>query len=400
MAIIYKPFVSIRTVLCMLLVTFLIAGPALAQSELFTIENVIVDVTAKNALEARNQAFEKAQQQAFITLAERMLSEAEAQTLAPPETLLISSLIQDYEVTAEKLSTVRYVGTYTFRFKDSAVRQYFSGQGVQYTDVGSKPLLVLPFFQFGERTVLWSPYNAWIQAWNRAENLGGLVPLMVPMGDLQDVKDIGDEEALTYDQHRLAGLLTRYEAGEAVLLIAIPDANLSLVTGDQESATGALSVHIYRTDRAGPEYVQQIVETARPGQTKGQLLDQAVRSVHKTLQKDWKTKTLAAASESNRIHVQVAFKNLQEWSETQKSLQRVYGINEVILRSLSPKSAQIDLVFQGTADRLRLALQQADMTLSEPRISMAGYNGKYQNLSQPLVYDLYMNKFGSYSGRF
>ena len=251
--------------------------------------------------------------------------------------------------------------------------------------------------------MLWSPHNTWLQAWNRAENLSGVVPLVVPLGDLEDIKDIGEDEALTYDEGGLSNMLSRYQSGEAVLAIAIPDQDLALLRNDTEQAIGALAIHIYRTDRAGPEYMQQIIATAVQGQTKGQLLDEAVKKVHKALQRNWKRNTLVDASDSNYLQVRVDFKSLEEWAETQKALEQVYGINEIVLRSLSPKSARVDLIFQGTEQRLRMALQQANITLSEPRISMAGFYQEIDNPAMPLVYELYLNRYAPvspYGGRF
>ena len=391
MAIVYKPFIATRTVFYTLFACFLLWGfPALAAEDLYTVEGVKVDVTAENALAARDQAFIKAQEEAFKTLASRMLSETGAESVAVPESATISTMIQDYEITEEKLSAVRYIGTYTFRFRDSAVKQYFVGSNVQYTDVSSRPVLILPFYQPEARALLWSPYNPWIQAWNRADSLGGLVPIIVPLGDLQDVKDIGEDEALTYDDRGLANILGRYDAGEAVVAIAIPDANLALVSGDQEPATGSLAVHIYRTDQGSPEKVQEIIMTAS-SQNRAQMLDDAVKKVHAALQKDWKQKTMVQpATQKNMMQVRVPFANLDEWSQIQRTLERVHGISQITLRSLSPKFARVDLIYQGDEARLRLALQQANVTLSAPAYTQAGYSAT--SSAQPPVYDLYVNR--------
>ena len=101
---------------------------ATAASSLFTVENVQVDVTAANALEARQQAFEEAQFLAFEELTKRMLSAPQPADYRNLPVQTISSLVQDYEVKDEKLSAKRYIGTYTFRFRDNAVRKYFSGK--------------------------------------------------------------------------------------------------------------------------------------------------------------------------------------------------------------------------------------------------------------------------------
>ncbi len=362
---------------------------ARADSALFTITDVKVDVTAENSAVAREQAFAKAQSDAFSKLAGRMMSEGEIGKFTLPDTQTISTMIKDFEVTQEQLSSVRYIGTYTFSFNDKNVRRFFSGQGVRYTDVGSRPVLALPFYERDNGPVLWSHQNDWMRAWNHAGNLGGLVPIVVPIGDLMDVADINDDEALNYDERKLQSLLRRYDAGEAAILFAVPDHSL-LVAGDQDSAIGSLMIQIYRTDRAGPEAVQNITVDAKGGETKKVLFARATKKVHKALQKNWKEKTIVSPSNGNRLQVRVHFEGLEQWAATQTALERVYGVSEIVLQSLSPKEARVDLVFQGSESRLRLALAQADMTLSKPQINPAsfGYGG-----GEGLVYELYLNRF-------
>lgn len=392
MVILYKPFTLSRIVFCTLfLCFFLVVLPTMASGSLFTVEEVKVDVTAANALQAKEQAFEEAKMKAFEEISARMLTDDGGQELPAPDPLTISTLIQDFEVTNEQLSSVRYVGTYRFRFKDSAVKKYFAGQGLRYTDVASKPILILPFYQRGEKSVLWSHDNLWAQAWNRSENLGGVVPVAIPLGDLADVRDIGDDQAMNYSDSGLSRMLERYGAGEAVLAIAVPDQNF-------QQGAGTLTIHLYRTDRLQPEYVQEIRISKRSTQSLDDALNEGVRRVQKALQRDWKNKTAVSSNQNNRLKVKVSFENINEWIKTQRALKRVYGVNEIALKSLSPKSAVVDIIFQGTEERLRLALEQADMTLARPRIdATANSNGRIA----PMIYELYLNSAKrGYSQRF
>ena len=85
-----------------------------AYDNLFTVEGVTVDVTAENAVAARDEAFMKAQRDAFAVLAKRMVAEGQAGNVGVPDDDTLSSFVKDFEVTNEKLSAVRYIGTYTF----------------------------------------------------------------------------------------------------------------------------------------------------------------------------------------------------------------------------------------------------------------------------------------------
>ena len=198
------------------------APTVMAADPAFTISDVHVDVTSDNAAKAREEAFAKAQYNAFQKLANRLLSKGQISSFEMPNPRLISTLINDFEVTNEQLSTVRYVGTYTFRFKDSEVRRYLNMQNMSFTDVASKAVLVLPFYQTGSETVLWDDSNLWMKAWARNKTYQGLVPVLVPIGDLQDVSDIEGSEPLDYHSDKMAAMIERYNAREAIIVIAAP----------------------------------------------------------------------------------------------------------------------------------------------------------------------------------
>lgn len=366
------------------------AGHATAEDSVFTVSGVHVDVTAENAVAAREAAFDQAQSKAFAALAARLLPDDEAASLTPPGTDVISDLVQDFEITEERLSSVRYVGTYTFRFKNDAVRNYFSGTGLSYTDVESKAVLILPFYQWGDRTILWDENNPWRRTWTRSSHGDqGLVPVVVPIGDLADVTALDGSDMLGYAPLGLADMTDRYGAREAIIVLATPSWDQTTGPTLANTPPAALEVVLYRTDRGRPEKVQTLHVTARNGEA-DDLFDKAVRSVRKALQKDWKSRTVVTAAEGNDLTVRVRFQSMREWVETQKALQSVQGIGSVTLLSLTPREARISLSFRGDEERLRLALAQADMTLTTPNVAFSNLSGYG---ASPLVYDLYLNKY-------
>lgn len=403
----YKLFTALRTVFYaisfILVAGFAPVASASNGDPVFTVQGIEVDVTADNAAAAREEAFGKAQYTAFQRLTERLLPDNQKEYFNMPEASVISALVKDFEITNEKLSNVRYIGTYTFRFQNDAVRNYLGSQGFAYSDVGSKPVLVLPFYQWGSRTLLWDENNPWLAAWTNSRSFQGLVPAIVPIGDVQDVSDIGDNEALTYKPEQLAAMVERYGAGEAIILLATPEWNGSK-RANAEQLPDKLKVMIYHTAYDRPQFSNKLTITKAEAWNAPDIFAAAVEQSRTALQQDWKSQTVTNAAQGNMLKVRVKFGNMQEWIETQKKLRRVQGVNNMKLLSLKQNEANIELQFQGTEDRLRLALAQADMTLSEPQVSYntaASYN-RYSNdpygyhsqqRSSPLIYDLYMNKY-------
>lgn len=377
-----------RTILAFSLGLFVFYGadPACATTaDPFAVRGVKVDVTADNAVTAREQAFAKAQAQAFQTLATRLLSGDEQSALQPPEGELLAAMVNDFEITEEHLSAVRYVGTYTFRFKQDAVRDYLAGYGMSYTDVTSKPVLILPFYEWDRQTLLWEQENPWRAAWSQSKDVQGLVPTVVPIGDLEDVSAIDAQTMAGYDQQALSAMLDRYKAGQALSALAKPVYRAG-ATDKGIEALESLNISLYQLQDGRMAFLKSFKIKPEAGDTVDGLFDKAIWQVRSALQQSWKEQTKVTAAQTNSLLVRVRFTSMHEWVETQKLLRRVQGVQDVQLRSLKLGEAFIDLKFQGAENRLRLALAQADMTLTTPQVSFTGGTA-------PLVYDLYLNKY-------
>lgn len=331
--------------------------PAHANNALYTVHNVTVDVTAGNALVAREQAFEQAQVQAFTELAERLALGGGDAAKSVPDPVTLSAMIRDYEVTRERLSSVRYIGTYTFRFKEDSVRNYFSQKKVKIAEAATRPLLMLPFYRKENGYDLWSHENVWKAAWDRDDGRGRLVPVVIPVGDLQDVRFIGDNDAMNYEPVNMEHLLERYGAREAVIAVATPDSGFSSADGvvGTDAAYGSLEVELYRTDAFRPQLVRRIIVTAQSGQSRNDVFSTAVGEVRKVLGENWKEKSLAAvttqaqsAAQGSGLTVHIPIASLQEWTVIQTKARSTVGIQDVQVRSLTPK--KVTAVFVTASD--------------------------------------------------
>lgn len=371
----YRCFAGARTTFFIILCMVFMAGRALASSP-YTIEGVKVDVTAESALAARDQAFAKAQGDAFMLLAQNLLPPERFSSVKAPAASALAGMIQDYEITEEKISRTRYNGTYTFRFRAAPVHRYLgvAGTSQPLAGMGMAPgapdadvypsrraahlLLVLPFYRQGADMVLWSADNPWLRAWSEAMRRGSPL-LLVPIGDLADVNDITDNQALSYDRQRLRNMVARYGAAEAVLAVALP--------GTPEP--GTMSVHIYRTDRGDPELVRKIFVPSGN-------LEEAVSRTWDALHSDWSNNvppvattsappsTVPRVASGGQAYLgSVRFRNLQEWAGLQRDISRIPGVSRVAIQSLSPREAILEITHAGDVNQLQSALQGYSVTL-------------------------------------
>ena len=366
----------------------LVSQVAVAQSSAFVVEGVTVDVTAEDSVAAQEQAYAKAQAQAFHILAQRIVDDR--QTIEYPGFETVASLVRDYEITDEKISSVRYVGTYTFRFREKAVSKFFSVSGVNYTAQSSRPLLVLPIFQIDGTNTIWAENNLWMKAWANSRVTGGLVPVEVPLGDLMDIADIDDSNPLRYERSKLDRMLERYNASEAAIMIAVPDMVLSAVADDNNRAVGRLRISIYRTDRANAEYVSDIIVEAGENENRSALYDRAVLKAYGALQTDWKKQTVASIAQTAIYHVRVPLKNLKQWVDIRRSLGQVSALSELTILSMKRKEVRASFKFRGDEEHLRNALSRTPLSLSQPMQNPSAHNFTENGRAAPSVlYDLY-----------
>jgi len=112
------------SLLLVALMFFCTAPAATAQDDPFLVKGVTVDVSAKNAVQARAKAFGEARRKAYEMLAETRSPAPPGMTLAIPSDGYISSVVRDVEVVSEKLSSTRYVATFDVRFSPSVAHSF------------------------------------------------------------------------------------------------------------------------------------------------------------------------------------------------------------------------------------------------------------------------------------
>jgi hypothetical protein len=422
---VYRHFHSVRTALCAALAgVILLACPPVAwaagQDALYTVENVEVDVTADNAVHAREKALDEAQVKAYRMLAERFYSPEQMATFVDPDPLLVSSMVQDFEVTNEQLSKVRYKGVFTVRFRPNAVRrhlpvnEYNAAQGESASTV---PTLILPYFQYGQRTILWDNANIWLKAWvtpaqpavvvsgaeSAAAAAAGEPPpeqesvpapvdknLIVPIGDLLDVSQMPDDKALTYDPQMLDQMKARYAADRAAILVAVP----------KSANPDSLEISLYDARPSGPVYAQTVVVEGQPGEKAAAFYARAVIQVSAVMRGNWQHNPAAAVSVTDTAPEQpqdadhhdappapdqtvsatvqqyngrVLFSSVQEWVKLKNTLERTPGVRGVVVRGLKPREAQVSLSYSGDAVALATAMQRAGVIMRSVTGQQAGY---------------------------
>lgn len=334
----------------------LAAGDTL--DNIFEVKGIPVDVTAETAAQARAQALIQGQQTAFRLLLERLTLQADHARLPALNRGDLEVYVRDFGISDEKSSAVRYIARMDVRFRPGPVRDLLYEMGVQFAETPSKPVVVLPVYQTGGAMLLWDDPNPWAVAWNARPQSFGLVPTVMPIGDLTDIAAIGAEQAVDGDQQRLAALARRYGATDTVVAQAVQGVDV---------ATARPSLEVYVT-RFGTELVEQTVVRsyeALEGEPVDTLLARAAIDITGLVEDTWKRDNLLDFGSSSVMAVVVPVRGLHDWLLVKRRLERVAVVRRLELVLINRTEVRVNLHFIGDVDQLTLALEQADLGLRE-----------------------------------
>ncbi|MCP5368736.1 MAG: DUF2066 domain-containing protein [Hyphomicrobiales bacterium] len=364
--------VAAAAVLALCWLAALVPGvPAAAEDGVYEVRGVAVDVTADTAAAARAQALARGEQEAFRRLLQRLTMSQDHPSLPALTRAEVEPYLQDFSVAEEKSSSVRYLASLDYRFKRDRVRQLLIDHGLLFAETPSKPLLVLPVLEStgGDTTaeagrdptrpmLLWDDPNPWRQAWGLLPRDPGLVPLMLPDGDLDDIAAISAEQAVDGDVARLAAIGERYGAG--VVLVAYAALN----RGGAAGAGARLEVYITRYGTVEPGHTETLTFDEEPDEGADALLARAARAIARGVEDDWKRNNVVQAGAPSVLAVTIPITSLADWITVRGTLARVPILRKVDLVLLARDRARVNLHYQGQLDQLTVALEQIDLTLS------------------------------------
>jgi len=334
-----------------------------AVGDIFTVTDVEVDETASAANLARGKALAEGQKRAFLILLDRLILSSDYDNLPDLEDSEIAEYVQGIEVKDEKTSSVRYLAKITYRFKPSQIRRFLRDRGIPFSETASKPVLVIPVYQFAGAQLLWDDPNPWRLAWAARDDEGFPVPLKVPLGDLTDIAAIGSLQAMAADKSKLNAIAQRYGAADTLVTVAT-------LNMDPLQNRPALDVSVSRFGASSREYTHVFSFVGETGETVDQLLLFAANEVARQVEEDWKRDNIVAFDRRpESLQVSIPFKDMRQWIDIRNRLKAVPIIRETEVLSLSRNGARVDLRYLGDSDQLRLALTQSDLELRKGDIT-------------------------------
>ncbi len=350
---------AVKRALVILAIAALAGLPArafAAPRDVYTVATVPVDATAANANAARDEARRDGEQRAYQMLLERLTLDVDHTRLPAASDAQLDDLVSGFEVANERTSGVRYLANYTFHFNAGAVRQLLQQANIPFCETPSKPLVVLPVYEAGAAPALWEDPNPWRDAWSTKPPPAGLVPLVLPFGDLADVQAIDADGALKGDPARLQAISSRY--GGADVLVA--DAQLK---GEASAHTLVIAATRYAPGDGSQQQSVTKTLTATPAESDADLLANGVAAIADAVEDAWKQANMLDYSHAATITVRVPLNDLAGLVDVRSRLDGVPAIQKSELVALDRGQATLRIHYVGDPAQLRTALAQHDLAL-------------------------------------
>ena len=358
------------------LTLFLAAGAARGEG-VFTVAQVPIDAEAASSAEARELAIAAGQNAALDILLRRLTVDGTALPAPPGDS--IAAMVAGFEIDGELVSTTRYRASLTVEFDPSEVRRLLRDSGIAYAETVSKPVLLVAVQRDPDGTTLWEVGNRWRRAWEERPPHGGLVPILLPLGDIIDLGTVDAARALASDTEALTALGELYGTSEVAVAVAGLSGSAAVAKpsapegedaerpdGEAPAAGRALTLSLRRITADGSRAIQKTL-IGRPDESERALLARGTDRVVTLLEDAWKAANLIRYGEDHALQATVPITSLGEWVSIRQRLAALAMVAAVEIDSLSVREARLTLRYHGTADQLRLALDQNDLAL-EPLV--------------------------------
>jgi hypothetical protein len=335
------------------------AGPV--ETSIFAVQGVEVDVTDVDADSAKNKALVEAQMKAFRTLAERLGNTSIFESVSKYDEKRVLPYLKSLSIEEESISPGRYKGKLTVRFLPNKIRALYGEFGVRVGGEQGPAFLVLAIWKGPGGDVLWED-NPWRQAWINLRAEQSLVPIIVPIGDLDDTEMISVTDVLSEDALKIEAIRKRYDVKKVIIAFAEPAENGAVharMSGD--SPLGKLSfdkIYDGETGRveesaalAANRFHAVMLEKFKSGTAKGDAA--AVEQ-----------KQRATANARKTINARVPFTGPSEWNGLRSRILSTPGVTGLDVSSLAGDGAVVSLTFIGTPDDMQSSMQASGLNLS------------------------------------
>jgi hypothetical protein len=337
------------------------AGPI--ETSIFAVQGVDVDVTDKDATTAKNLALLQVQRKAIVMLAAKLGTPEMSAEIAKLEDKDVLPLLKSLSIEEESTGPGRYIGKFTVRFLPTKIRTLFGTYGVNVVvEQQAKPMLVLPLWKTAAGVQLWET-NAWRQAWLNLNAQQASVPLIVPLGDAEDVGSVTAQDVIDNNNVKLEALRRRYDCKDIIVTTAeAADGNgiHAIMTGN--SPLGKMNFDkVYTSEPATLEASAALAAT----RFHSVMIEKYKSDQSKIAAAAEAAKEQQNANASHSIPVSVPFASPSEWNGIRSRILATPGVIGVDVSTLAGNGAVVRLMYVGDLAEAQTSMESTGLKLSQ-----------------------------------
>jgi len=330
---------TLRT-LAVFMAVLLLAAPAAAEENLYTVSGIHVDAGGASSTEALNAAIAQGRGKAFQILYRRLTRQADWVKQPALDAAGLVRISRGYTIANERRSTTRYVADVTYTFNPDAVTRTLRTAQIAYSQTSAKRILVIPMSPGAS-------HGPWSQALMAPAFQASQVPFTV-----SGAEDDAALAALNFDAatwNDVAAVAIKNHVTEVGLVQAL-------------YANGKMTVNIRRLG-VGEQPVKTSVDVPML-QTVGTTYPAAAQAAVRAMEDLWKTRSAIDFSQRGHLTADVRIAGLAQWGEIQTALGTVGNVTGVTVTAMDMNYARITIAYMGGTDQLREAISGAGLALT------------------------------------
>ena len=349
-------------VLALAIAVFSHANHALAGESQLTAE-VDVDVTGKDAADARERAMEKAQADGLTDLLSKFASPDQVQLITSSmDPKRLATMVRGTEVLDEKISSNRYRARLVLTYDADEISKLIDGGGLP-TDgtAAAAPIgsfLILPGYEEDGNVMLWEESNPWRAACRAIGLEIATGDIVVPYGDTRDAAIVDAKTLPSANYASLQPMTVRYGVSDVVIVTAkythTPDPQLDIVRRRINRTQNEVSMLTYRAD---------------PQETKETLMMRAARDIATQIlhKKTEELETVKAVQGGDRhtIMVLASISTLSSWTDLRTRMSGLPMIDKLETIAIAPQQVDLIIHYRGEPESLAQALIAQNIRLQQ-----------------------------------
>jgi hypothetical protein len=230
--------------------------------------------------------------------------------------------------------------------------------GLQWAELQSPPILLLPVWKDPDGASAWLKNNHWIAEWrSEVDAYKGLVDLKLLPHSLTHERRFRGDDLLTADPIKIAAA-ARIAGAEQVMIVI---AHL-----DYYGIKRLVDVEARLFDKAGKPITTIItlpkIELGKAGMKQ---LDIARQTVIDRIERSWRGANLIDSNAAGYLLASLPVSTAKQWSARLDALREVAVIKRVTIRTLDRRGGTVSLALVGSREALQNALSSKGLKLIE-----------------------------------